>query len=526
MESENNTKRLASGQQKRRACDECRGRKLACSKELEGCARCKREGIQCVYSPQKQMGRPRKRAHVENTPPETRKDEQPVQQKPLPPQPPAVSISPQTFVMPDFDVTMGMDLEMSFLDMNNADINFFDLLEPGADFAFTQDCSTAPPPEPATFTFPPSSSSSSSSSPSNQPPPSAPAACPTNYNPSAGFWPIGTQIANIDFNANPYQLAPPEPNPEFTHEDVTNLIANELAEYNDYLTANDRVPSLSPGSSPGGPSPPSSSSEAPTSHPSPDSSSNPAPSCSCLASLYLALENLKTISNVSVTQAMRITRASSRAAHDCVLCPVCGNLPLPLASDDLTNPPISAIQSMMMLGAILPSLSNAYMQILTMVDNETAAAEKARRRIQFTLNEYGGVWGVLQDQEPYPCDAADKLEGAVLEPQLWRLTVRSLLKLDVYGIEESRRVVCKDMRHVGLKDIIGMMEERSRNRHEMLDELIAAGQIKAGPGYVPLGGKGENGEENKSGWGWGGAKPTCLSIIDVAKRSMADLVIP
>jgi hypothetical protein len=36
-------------------------RKLACSKELEGCARCVRENIKCNYSEQKPMGRPRKR---------------------------------------------------------------------------------------------------------------------------------------------------------------------------------------------------------------------------------------------------------------------------------------------------------------------------------------------------------------------------------------------------------------------------------------------------------------------------------
>lgn len=63
------------------ACDECRKllfsaiihvniviltrhtgtRKLKCSGETPSCDRCKRERIECIYSPQKQMGRPRKR---------------------------------------------------------------------------------------------------------------------------------------------------------------------------------------------------------------------------------------------------------------------------------------------------------------------------------------------------------------------------------------------------------------------------------------------------------------------------------
>lgn len=40
-------------------------RKLKCSGEVPQCSRCEREGIRCIYSPQKQMGRPRKRRREE-----------------------------------------------------------------------------------------------------------------------------------------------------------------------------------------------------------------------------------------------------------------------------------------------------------------------------------------------------------------------------------------------------------------------------------------------------------------------------
>ncbi|KAJ8061093.1 hypothetical protein OCU04_010167 [Sclerotinia nivalis] len=50
---------------KHRACDECRVRKLACSKDPNGCGRCVREHITCHYSEQKPMGRPRKRQFTE-----------------------------------------------------------------------------------------------------------------------------------------------------------------------------------------------------------------------------------------------------------------------------------------------------------------------------------------------------------------------------------------------------------------------------------------------------------------------------
>ncbi|KAL5393373.1 hypothetical protein DPSP01_000194 [Paraphaeosphaeria sporulosa] len=58
------------------ACDECRTRKLKCSGDAPACSRCEREKITCVYSPQKPMGRPRKRRR-EDIPPEDAQEGQP-----------------------------------------------------------------------------------------------------------------------------------------------------------------------------------------------------------------------------------------------------------------------------------------------------------------------------------------------------------------------------------------------------------------------------------------------------------------
>jgi len=449
------------------------------------------------------MGRPRKRAQIENASSENPKDEQEVQPRPEPqPQLPL----PTTFVIPEFDPVMGMDLDLSFMDMSNTDINFLDLLDPSTDFPFAPECST-PVPNLATTTITTPAAGLST-----------PAATALEFSTASGFWPMGGQIENIDFDTNTYTAAPPDNNREETSsDDVSQFLTAELAGFSGRIACSsssspsnsDRVPSLSPPSST-----PYSSAE----HTSPESSSTSSPSsttaasaipqsCSCLASLYLALESLKDLPP-KVPQAMRITRAASRVAHDCVLCPVCGDLNSPAT----TRPPLAMIQSMMMLGAILPSLSNAYMRILTMVDNETSAAVSARQKIKFTLNEYGGLWGVLRDQEPNACGAAERLEGAVLEPSLWRLTVRALLKVDVYGIDDKKSVACHDMRHFGLKDIIGMMEERSRNRHKLLDAMIASGELQREPGYVPMCEM--------------GSRPTCMGIIDLAKRSMNELVIP
>ncbi len=181
------------------------------------------------------------------------------------------------------------------------------------------------------------------------------------------------------------------------------------------------------------------------------------------------------------------------------------------------KPYLPSLQSMMMLGALLPSLSNAYMRILTMVDAEAASADADRRKIKFTLEDYGGLWGWMAKMDPIRCGAADRLEGALLEPTLWRLTMRAMLKMDVYGINANMTPGIEgdgneEPNQPGLKDIINMMEERSRRRHLHLEEMVASGvELKSACQYVPLGST---------------EKPTCMRIIDIAKRSMDELVIP
>ncbi|KAK5168325.1 uncharacterized protein LTR77_006894 [Saxophila tyrrhenica] len=51
---------------RRAACDECRTKKLKCTGEQPKCSRCAREGITCIYSIQKQMGRPKKRQRTDD----------------------------------------------------------------------------------------------------------------------------------------------------------------------------------------------------------------------------------------------------------------------------------------------------------------------------------------------------------------------------------------------------------------------------------------------------------------------------
>jgi hypothetical protein len=179
---------------------------------------------------------------------------------------------------------------------------------------------------------------------------------------------------------------------------------------------------------------------------------------------------------------------------------------------------MSSFQNLMMLAALLPSLSNTYMRILDMIDVEAAKAEAERRKIIIDLEAYGGVWGPLTDAA-VTCGLATMFAPPGLEPDKWRLTVRAMLKLDVYGINDKTPGVRPEMAcqlaMPGLIDIIGMLEQRSLARHKQLDYMIASGAIGTSDlcgEYVALSSEVD--------------KPACLRIIDVARRCMHDLVIP
>jgi hypothetical protein len=368
----------------------------------------------------------------------------------------------QPFIVPDFefDSTIGMDLDLSFLDMNNMDMNFLEIVDPNSQVL----------PAPAQIGLD-QGATEQGKQPEHVPSPGA-------------FWPMSTGLADINFD-EPLGAAQPRA-PEITAEEVAQMLSTDL----------DTLPGLS-----------SPSASSPSTHASPPESDTTM-SCSCLSAIYLALESLHTLPK-EVCDAMRVARTAAKTAHDTILCPVCGDPPL----DPNRNVPIQAFQSVMMLGALLPSLSNAYMRILSMVDAEAAAADAERRQIPFTLSGYGGLWGWIAKMDPVKCGASQRLEGAVLEPILWRLTVRALLKMDVYGINElTPGIDDASAQQPGLKDIIAMMEERSRRRHEQMDALVASGvHLPYRCGYIPLS---------------AGEKPTCLRIIDIAKRSMDDLIIP
>lgn len=238
--------------------------------------------------------------------------------------------------------------------------------------------------------------------------------------------------------------------------------------------------------------------------------------CACLAGLYLSLDSMQKLSD-DVTQAVRQARLATKTAYQVVNCSACSIPPDTHLQVQETDPApfdqrvMHNFQLLMLLSTLIPSVVHAYERILTMVDRETQQAQAERREIAFTLENYGGMWGSLMGG----CYGGTKaLEHRMMEPSMWRLMVRALLRVDVYGIstcDATDSGSAADPFHLGLKDIVIQMENRSKSRHAIMDPLIMAG--KWGDPQCVL-------KMHKTG-----ETPTCQKIIQIARQSIDNLVI-
>ncbi|KAL3962072.1 hypothetical protein ACCO45_003595 [Purpureocillium lilacinum] len=438
MASETIKSSPSSSAPKHRACDECRARKLACSKEPDGCARCKREGIQCHYSPQKPMGRPRKRRHVEDS--ESDVVAQPAKAPVAngdalvtPPQftgfdaPTGLSLNPSM----DFMVPQSATSDLAFLDL--LPTNYGDDVDDGLYGLNPYAQSQAPGQD----------------------------ALPLNSSTLHMQCATGDLFQGINFDE-------PDPTDTGVSKDISDSLQRfmESQRYAPVMPERHVECGRITRSSPDTPIPPI--------------RAMPSTTCGCLSSLYLALESLSHLPP-DVTTAMRVARGACKVAQEVIDCRQCSNA---FFDDPLKPPPIQAFQNLMCLGALVPSACNAYASILEMVDNETALAKKESRTIYFSFKEVGGLWGNVVNEHS-SCSAIQGLNNSFLAPDVWRTTIRAILKLDIYGVGGSQGGPAHaPRRQKGLKDVLAQLDETSRRRHEIMDEIVASGQAPTNARYI------------------------------------------
>lgn len=405
-------------------------RKLACSKEPDGCSRCRREGIPCHYSPQKPMGRPRKRPRDESN-------------------------NEDTAVAPATENTM-TEIPQDTADPGLALINIltggegdYDMLGNG------------------------SLLSSSSSK---------------GYSWDFGY--TGDSLGDIGFDPVPQHA------PLFSPSNIDPSLFVSAAE----PPGVEQVPNLSPNSA-------STPENVGGSCSAPPPQTPPAINCAHTAALYLALDSMQKVPE-GVENGIRHARRASRTAYDVVYCPVCSfriEPPDRAASSDIMR----NFQNLMMLATLIPTIVHAYENILRVVDEETTKAVAERRRLIFKLKGFGGImWG----DENTCSNGSETLNHLEMEPAMWRLTVRALLKADVYGLSGlDCDITATSPLHIGLKDIVLQMEQKSKTRHAVLDAMVHSGAWQ-----LPNCGLGMHNE---------GETPTCQRVIAIAKASIDQLII-
>jgi len=214
-----------------------------------------------------------------------------------------------------------------------------------------------------------------------------------------------------------------------------------------------------------------------------------ATSCSCLATMYLAMSSLQELP-AEVGGALIAVRAAASTAQAVLRCEKCGH-----GSATSGKPALEAFQNTMLLGTLLPIIVNSYKRLLEIVDHEASMAKTAGYKMIPILSPDISVSGLSE-----LCGGSTRPENALMEPDDWRDSVHRIIRDDVYG---------QEMMTPGLRGIISEMEQRQRRGHTKMDVLGSPDMLNAFHQRQCLG------ERNAP----------CLQILNVTKASMASLAI-
>ncbi|OTA01950.1 Zn2Cys6 transcriptional regulator [Trichoderma parareesei] len=535
------TQAALAGPQKHRACDECRSRKIACSKEPNGCDRCLKDGHPCVYSAQKPMGRPRKRRHADTdgpsavfsvrfpgSAPATAPSSQPASLlgsvpgfvssfAPIPPalaaaasapgvtpitaalpHSPSVSIAASTSTLPfslfaaanhdestlqllggaghyhsqhhihnaaahhhnhhhnhhhshqhsapsQFPVSdlMGPSLQLDTLDLGDLG----DLLLPEQSLA-SLDSIGMNPNVPATRLQPESrelfDSGVTSAMDLRQ----------SDFFQGPDFGDASEAIAALPSGPDDYQQ-------------------NWTAQYEQLPAPSDSSPSTHSSNCFESSDPIS----ADTTPPEVESASAP---CTCVSLITKAMTPLISLPSDTLS-AIRVARDATGLAHDTLNCRQCYS-----GMYDLSKAvPASRVQSSVYLGVFIPAACNAYKSILAKIDRDAEQAKEDGRLMHFSLEKVGGILARFMT-EGRACTSVDYARlkccnNKALEPDDWRINMRAIIKVDVYGSNHlatfgwlNRCVPSHVSLYRGLNDVVLLLDERNNKRHDMADSLMQA----------------------------------------------------
>ncbi|CAD0107369.1 unnamed protein product [Aureobasidium uvarum] len=170
----------------------------------------------------------------------------------------------------------------------------------------------------------------------------------------------------------------------------------------------------------------------------------PTQSCACLSSIYLTLENLRSMVTIEFPSSLQCLRDALHTSKSCIDCQVC-----PVQY-------LTATQNAQLIGTLLISIAERYDRILKDIASDATKAEEAA---QMKTLHIGGL------ETPRPrhehIGGIDSNEPLVLElpPLEWRKLANRVVKAEVYGTSVASRI--------NFVSVLTSLEERQARWHIM-----------------------------------------------------------
>lgn len=450
-------------------------KKLACSKEPDGCARCIKEGIICHYSVQKQMGRPRKRPNEATT------NEPPAQRVAMEADAYALNAvdSSSAETLPGFAATFSLSDSLLDTDMDTDIMHFLDNL--------SQDG--------------PSKRAFGDNLPST---------IDKSFDPST--WELDSsynlQYPNLSesntSDASPPELVPIDPS---LISPISSTIARQPRTISQPLPSHSIAPT---------PPPPS--------------------NCPCLANLYQAMASANHLPQ-QLPAALQTVRSATQAAYAAVQCETC-TPPLHELRDECSLTTFQVMMALGALLPSIAAAYHKILTLVD-VETTRAISTQTDLSFSLIKCRGGDAWDITKTTDEEDEDnnnntprKASTDRSQVSYPAQWRNTVRALLKADVYGEPspqqppEQQKQEDKDFsqsssppprqQSLSLHGLIKLMDQKSLLRHAQIDTMIEAGLTP------PKGLYGTPIQHSRSA---DGRQPECRKVIAMAREAVERLVI-
>ena len=195
--------------------------------------------------------------------------------------------------------------------------------------------------------------------------------------------------------------------------------------------------------------------------------SSGSPACNCLIEIFQSLDALSRLPE-DLDNSIVIVRLASKTMWTVTSCTQCGLESTTTATETCA---VKLSPNILVLGSLFPVLANAYKKLLACIDDRVREVKLNGEFIFFDLETYGGLWG---EPESGISSCNNAFKNIMLSPDQWRITVRGLLRADIYGPDLHDANSGRNNRrhyHPGFWDILNSLKvfAATQNQHNSGD---------------------------------------------------------